>query len=36
LCRCAAVATRRLAGAATAAGAAPTPGHGLLLRWCSW
>ena len=31
-----AVATRRLAGPATAAGAAPTPGHGLLLRWsCS-
>ncbi len=30
-CR-AAVATRRLAGAASAAGAAPTPGHGLLLR----
>ena len=27
-----AVATRRLAGPATAAGAAPTPGHGLLLR----
>ena len=27
-----AVATRRLARAATAAGAAPTPGHGLLLR----
>ena len=27
-----AVSTRRLAGAATAAGAAPTPGHGLLLR----
>ena len=31
-----AVATRRLAGAASAAGAAPTPGHGLLLVWCSW
>ena len=32
-----AVTTRRLAGAASAAGAAPTPGHGLLLRWsCSW
>ena len=31
-----AVATRRLAGPATAARAAPTPGHGLLLRWsCS-
>ena len=30
-----AVATRRLAGAASAAGAAPTPGHGLLLV-CSW
>ena len=32
-----AVATRRLARAATAAGAAPTPGHGLLLGWsCQW
>ena len=31
-----AVAARRLARAASAAGAAPTPGHGLLLRWSSW
>ncbi len=32
-----AVATRWLAGPAPAARAAPTPGHGLLLRWsCSW
>ena len=29
------VATRWLAGPATAARAAPTPGHGLLLRWSS-